>query len=188
MKKSLFGLAIAAALILSGCTTTLSKPKTFDQLGVFTTTPLNTKTFRVGYQGSPNMSFGAAEEIALVKSAQTAVLNGFQFFKVLNDPSNRNQQRPRQAVVYPMPPMYPYGYGYRRFPGYFDPYYNMPPQVVNVDPVQVSYTIECFKDKKSAPSDAFDARLILQNLGPRYGVTPTGQVLQPQPANVPAKK
>ena len=190
MKKTMIGMAIVIAIALSGCTTTLSKPRTFDQLGSFTTTPLNNKTFRVGYQGSPNMGFGTAEEITLVKSAQTTVLNGFQYFKVLNDPSNRNQQRPRQAVVYPAPmyPYYGYGYGHRRFPGYFDPYYNMPPQVVNVDPVQVSYTIECFKDKKSAPSDAFDARLILQNLGQKYGVSPTGQVLQPEPATASTQK
>ena len=30
-------------------------------------------------------------------------------------------------------------------------------QVVNIDPVQVSYTIECYRDQKQAPQDAFDA-------------------------------
>lgn len=181
MKKSLFGLAIAAVTLFSGCATTPSQPRTFDQLGHFSTTPLNTQTYRVSFQGGSNISFGTAEEIALLKSAQTTVLNGFQFFKVMDDPSNRSQQPPRQAVVYPAP-MYPYGYGYgyRRFPGYADPFYNMP-QVVNVDPVQVSYTIQCFKDKKAAPNDAFDARLILQSLGQKYGVSSTGQVLHPQP-------
>lgn len=189
MKKSLIGLAMVAALTLSGCATTPSKPRTFDQLGYFSTTPLNKQTYRIAFQGHSNMSFGTAEEITLLKAAQTSVFNGFQFFKVLDDPSNRSQQRPRQAVVYPTP-MYPYGgfgYGYRRFPGFYDPFYNMP-QVVNIDPVQVSYTIECFKDKKSAPNDAFDARLILQSLGQKYGVSPTGQVLQPEPVNAPSKK
>jgi hypothetical protein len=68
-----------------------------------------------------------------------------------------------------------------------DPFYDMP-QVVNIDPVQISYTIECYKDKKSSPNDAFDARLILQSLGPKYGVSPTGQVLQPQPDTVTSKQ
>ncbi|NHC03098.1 hypothetical protein G9F31_04855 [Acinetobacter sp. 187] len=181
MKKSLMGLTMVAVLALSGCVTTPSQPRTFDQLGQFSTTPLNTQTYRISFQGSSNMNYGMAEEITLLKSAQTAVLSGFQFFKVMDDPSNRTQQPPRQAVVYPNQ-MYPYGYGYgfRRFHGFYDPFYNMP-QVINVDPVQVSYTIQCFKDKKSAPNDAFDARLILQSLGQKYGVTPTGQVLQPQP-------
>jgi hypothetical protein len=186
MKKSLCGIGMVALLTLSGCVTIPSQPRTFDQLGNFSVTPLNNKTYRVGFQGSPNMSFGTAEEIALLKAAQTSAFQGYQYFKVLDDPSNRSQQRPRQAVVYPAP-MHPYGYGYRRFPGYFDPYYNFPPQVVNVDPVQVSYTIECYKDKKTAPSDAFEAQLILQSLGPKYGLSATGQVLQPQPAQIPPK-
>ena len=54
------------------------------------------------------------------------------------------------------------------------------PQVVTIDPVQVSYTIECYKDQKKAPNDAFDASLILQSLGQKYGLSPTGQVLAPQ--------
>ncbi len=33
-----------------------------------------------------------------------------------------------------------------------------------------------------APSDAFDASLILQSLGQKYGLSPTGQVLAPQVA------
>lgn len=188
IKISLLCVSIAAVLVLSGCATTPSQPRTFDQLGQFSTTPLNEQTFRVSFLGSSNMSFGSAEEIALLKSAQTTVLKGFQYFKVMNDPSNRSQQPPRQAVVYPTPMMSPwgYGYGYRRHPGFYDPYYDMP-QVVNVEPVQVSYTIQCFKDKKSAPSDAFDARLILQSLGQKYGVSTTGQVLQPQPMIAPTK-
>lgn len=183
MKKSLMGLTMVAVLALSGCVTTPSQPRTFDQLGQFSTTPLNTQTYRISFQGNSNMNYGMAEETTLLKSAQTAVLNGFQFFKVMDDPSNRTQQPPRQAVVYPNQ-MYPYGYGYgfRHFHGFYDPFYNMP-QVINVDPVQVSYTIQCFKDKKFAPNDAFDARLILQSLGQKYGVTPTGQVLQPQPVS-----
>ncbi|MFN3455771.1 MAG: (d)CMP kinase, partial [Pseudobdellovibrio sp.] len=39
-----------------------------------------------------------------------------------------------------------------------DPFYDVP-RVVDIDPVQVSYSIQCFKDRKVAPlqaaSDAF---------------------------------
>ncbi len=59
------------------------------------------------------------------------------------------------------------------------------PQVVTLDPTQVSYTIQCFKDQKSAPEDAFDASLILQSLGAKYGLSPTGQPLPP-PTSAPA--
>ena len=181
MKKTWMSLSLLAVLALSGCATTPSQPRTFDQLGHFSSTPLNTQTYRIGFQASSNMNFGTAEEITLLKAAQTSVLNGFQYFKVMDDPSNRSQQPPRQAVVYPTPMFgYGYGYGYRRHPGFYDPFYDMP-QVVNIDPVQVSYTIQCFKDKKAAPNDAFDAGLILQSLGQKYGLSPTGQLLLPQP-------
>lgn len=176
MKKLCLSLGLMSILALTGCATTPSKPLTFNQLGQFNTVPLNAQSFRISFEARPNMSFHTAEEITLVKSAQTTLKNGYQFFKVLNDPSNRSQQPPRQAVVYSPPMYYPYGYGYRR--GYWhDPFYDTP-QVVNVDPVQVSYSIECYKQNQ-APKDAFDARLILQSLGNKYGLSPTGEVLQP---------
>lgn len=185
MKNLLLATAVVASLTLAGCATTPSKPLTFDQLGQFSNTPLNAQTFRIGFKTSPNMSYGTAEEITLVKAAQTTVQKGFLFFKVFDDPSNRSQQPPRQAVVYPSPPPYPYGY-YRRYPGFWpDPFYDMP-RVVTLDPVQVAYTIECFKTEKTAPKDAFDARLILQSLGPKYGLSPTGEVLPAPTTTAPA--
>ncbi len=90
------------------------------------------------------------------------------------------------TALYPAPSVYPYGYyrpyGYsRRYPGFWpDPFYDQP-YTVTLDPAQVAYTIECFKAGQE-PKDAFDARLILQSLGAKYGVSPSGQVLQPQPA------
>ena len=181
MKNMLLGLSMIAAISLTGCATTPSKPLTFDQLGRYSTTPLNSNTYRISFQARPNMSFGTAEEITLLKAAQTTVQNGFQFFRVLNDPSNRTQQHPQQAIVYPAPSFYPYGY-YRRYPGFWpDPFYDRP-YTVTLDPAQVAYTIECFKANQ-APQDAFDARLILHSLGAKYGLSPSGAVLQPQPAN-----
>ena len=182
MKNSIIGLTMVIAIALSGCATTPSKPLTFDQLGQFSNTPLNAQSYRIRFQARPNMSFGTAEEITLVKAAQTTVQNGFRYFKVLDDPSNRNQP-PRQAVVYSSPMYYPYGY-YRRYPGLWpDPFYDMP-HVVTIDPVQVSYSIECYKDQKKAPDDAFDAYLILKYLGQKYGLGPNGQVLPPVPKTV----
>ena len=180
MNNRLMALTMTALIALSGCAMTPSKPLTFDQLGQFSHTPLNAHTYRISFHARPNISYGTAEEITLVKAAQTTVQNGFRYFKVLDDPSNRNQP-PRQAVVYSAP-MYPYGYS-RHYAGFWsDPFYDMP-QVINIDPIQVSYSIECFKDQKKAPSDAFDASLILQSLGQKYGLSPTGQVLQPPVPN-----
>lgn len=189
MKHLLLPLSFSV-LLVSGCATTPRQPLTFDQLGTFNSYPLNAQTYRISFEARPNMGFGTAEEITLVKSAQTTVQKGFRLFKVLDDPSNRNQQPPRQAVVYPAPTFAPYGYGYgygyrRHHPAFWsDPFYDVP-QVVNLDPIQVSYTIEMYPDQNKAPQDAFDAYLILQSVGQKYGVSSTGQVLMPSP---PASK
>ncbi|MHA3099081.1 CC0125/CC1285 family lipoprotein [Acinetobacter brisouii] len=175
MNKLIPCLSLSLALGLSACSALPSKPRTFDQLGQFSSYPLNNQTYRIGFKAKSDLSYGTAEEITLVKAAQTTVKNGFHYFKVLNDPSNRTQQPPRKAVVYPDPMFYPYSF---RHPGFYDPWYNMP-QVVTIDPVEVSYTIECYKDQKNTPSDAFDAFLILKSIGQKYGVSSTGDVLLP---------
>lgn len=179
MKKYSYAMIIAALIGLGGCASVATQPKTFDQLGRFSTTPLNQQSFRVGFEAPYRMDWGTAEEITLLKAAQITVKKGFSFFKVLNDPSNRSQQAPRQALVYSAPHYYPYGYA-RRYPGYWpDPFYNSA-DVVNIDPIQVAYTIECYQEKE-APKDAFDARLILKSLGQKYGLSPTGDVIMPRP-------
>ncbi|HBN3906980.1 TPA: hypothetical protein L2I30_002460 [Acinetobacter baumannii] len=43
----------------------------------------------------------------------------------------------------------------------------------------MSYTIECYRDQKQAPQDAFDATLILKSIGQKYGLSPTGELLPP---------
>lgn len=177
MKTVLKCTPLLVALAFTGCATIPQQPKTFDQLGQFTAYPLNSKTYRIGFQAGQNLSYGTAEEITLLKAAQTTLKNGYRYFTVVDDPSNARNKAPRQTVIYPSPSYYPYGY-YRRHPGFWpDPFYDMP-QVVNIDPIQVSYTIECFKTQDQSP-DAFDAQMILQSLGSKYGLSPSGDVLQP---------
>ena len=189
MKKIYIGLLLLAMGSLSACSTMPSKPLSFDKLGQFEAYPLNTQSFRVSFKTDRSLSYGTAEEIALLKSAQTALKHDFAFFKVLDDPSNRTQKAPRQAVVYPAPMYNPYPYGYYRgrHTPFYDPFFYNQPQVVQIDPTEVSYSIECFKNKASAPSDAFDAKLILQSLGPKYGLGPTGEVLPVEPTAPKAK-
>ncbi|MDQ8937019.1 CC0125/CC1285 family lipoprotein [Acinetobacter rudis] len=189
MKKIYIGLLLVAMGSLSACSTLPSKPLRFDQLGHFEAYQLSTQIYRVSFKTDRSLSYGTAEEIALLKSAQTTVKNGFAFFKVLDDPSNRNQKAPRQAVVYPAPTYNPYPYGYYRgrHAPFYDPFFYNQPQIVQIDPTEVSYSIECFKNKASAPNDAFEARLILQSLGPKYGVGPTGDVLPVEAPQTKAK-
>ena len=50
MKKILIACALVTGLSLVGCASTPSKPLTFDQLGQFSNTPLNTSTYRISFQ------------------------------------------------------------------------------------------------------------------------------------------
>ena len=176
--RTLFNiLLLSSSITLAGCVTTPKQPLSFDQLGQYQEVPLNSSSYRISFKAHPNFSYGSAEEITLLKSAQVTVQQGFDFFKVVDDPSNRTtQQNQRQTVVYPSRSIYPYYGPYQRF---YRPYWNDPffdaPYVVNVDPVEVSYTIQMFK-QQLAPGDAFDARRILQSLGAKYGVRPDGSI------------
>ncbi|KAA8732388.1 hypothetical protein F4V57_09975 [Acinetobacter qingfengensis] len=183
MNNIVISLLLCSTVVFTGCATT-QQPKTFDQLGHYQIIPLNDSTARISFKADNNRSYGSAEEITLLKSAQITVQQGFDFFKVLNDPSNQlNQQQPRRVVVYPNRPLHPYVGPYGRFYGPFwdDPFYDMP-YSVDVDPVEVSYSIQMFK-KAQAPADAFDAHRILQSLGTKYGLRPDGSVIIPQPIN-----
>lgn len=167
-----FAILISSVLWMTACSTLPKTPVPFHQLGKFTTYPLNTHYYQINFEAPARMSQGAAEEITFLKSAQMTVKLGFQYFKVIPDPTHQPHS-PRQTIVY-RPVYYPYGY---HSPLWYDPIFDSP-QVVVVDPVYVSYRIELFKQDEQ-PKDAFDARLILQNLGQKYGVSVTGESIDP---------
>lgn len=163
---------LCVTLLISACATTPKQPKSFDQIGQFSTYPLNAQSYRISFKAPDYMSYATAEEMTLVKSAQTTVQQGFQFFKVTSG-INQSNTAPRQAVVYPTPIYSPY----YRHPFFYDPFFYSP-QVVQIDPIQVVYHIEMYHENKQ-PRDAFDARLILQSLGQKYAVSVTGEILTP---------
>ena len=179
---------VSAIALVSGCVSSPSsqQPRTLNQLGLFQNVPLNATTYRIQFKPHQDISYGHAEEITLVKSAQFTLQEGYEFFKVLDDPSNRlNQQAPRQTVVYPyrssVDPFY-YHPRYRNRPLFWnDPFFDVP-YTVNLDPVEVSYTIQVYK-KELAPADAFEAHRILQYLGERYQLNADGTIktAPPQP-------
>lgn len=170
---------ISCTLLFVGCTAIPQQPKSFDQLGQYQTIPLNASSYRISFKTDGKLSYGNAEEIALLKAAQVTLKQGFDAFKVIDDPSNRiNSQNNRQAIVYPSRIYAPYDYyGPYRRPYWHDPFYDMP-YVVNVEPIEVAYTVQMFK-QSLAPADAFEARPILETLGPKYGVTRDGTVILP---------
>ncbi|ALH95790.1 hypothetical protein AOY20_09750 [Acinetobacter equi] len=173
-------IALALVMTMSGCALAPTQPLTFNQLGEFSAYPLSKESFRIAYKARDSISYSQAQNITLVKAAQTAVLNGYQYFTILNGPTTVNR-KPQTEVVYPNAGWAPGPWGPMggMGPGWSDPFYGMP-QTVTTGPAEIAYNIECYKNEQDAPTKAYDARLILQSIGSQYGVTPTGQVLTPQ--------
>lgn len=190
MKAFKFLPALAIAVTIAGCAP--STPLSFNQLGDFNAYPLNKQTYRISYVANDNIGYTAAQNITLVKAAQTTIQSGYQYFIVMNSSSNVHRQ-PQKEVTYSGD----YGGGYwGGGPGWWgpgawgpgawgppvwnDPFYGVP-QVVTTGPAEIAYNIECFPNEQSAPKNAYNASLILQTIGQKYGVSPTGQVIIQQP-------
>lgn len=173
--------AIVLTCLLNACTSMPKSTKSYDLSQHFSAIPLNEQSYRIRLQAPAHFSQATAEEMTLVKSAQMTIEQGFSHFKVVNAP---HEQAPRQTVVYHQP-TYPafyaphYAHYYSRNPAYYsflnDPFFNPPTTVVYSEPVDVVYQIEMYKE--NIPQDAFDARLILQHIGQKYGISSTGKAI-----------
>lgn len=186
MKVFHFLPALTMAALIAGCSP--STPLSFNQLGDFSAYPLNQQTYRIAYTANDNISYSAAQNITLIKAAQTTIQNGYQYFIVLNNSNNIHRQ-PQKEVTYSDG----FGGGYWGYgPGYWgpsgpwgpvgwnDPFYGVP-QVVTTGPAEIAYNIQCFPSEQTAPKNAYNASLILKTIGQKYGVSPTGQLIIQQP-------
>lgn len=163
-------LLLGIAVFLTACQSVPTPPAQAS----YQTIPLNQDSYRISLTAPLRWSRGDAEEMALFKTAQFTLSQGFDHFKVLFDPSNQVSQQansPRQALVYPAFAYPSYGYPYRGGYGrgwsaWDDPFWSAP-YVVNIEPIEVAYTIKLFK-KQYAPADSFDAQGIFDSLSPKY--------------------
>lgn len=176
--------SVLAASLISGCASMPKQPPSFANLGKFEQYQLNTAIYRIRFIGSPQMSQGSAEEIALVKAAKTTLDAGYRYFYVLNE---SKAPQTRRTVVYPDAFFNSSWYGsygsYRSHSpfhnspfrnqgwGWNDPFYQG--TVYNLDPVDVSYTIKC-SNNASADNEEFDAKLIMSSLGAKYYLNANG--------------
>lgn len=186
MKAFHFLPTLVMAVAIVGCSP--SAPLSFNQLGEFSAYPLNKQTYRISYTANDNISYSAAQNITLIKAAQTTVQNGYHYFIVMNN-SGSVHNKPQKEIAYtdgfgggywggapgswgPSGPWGPVGWN--------DPFYGVP-QVVTTGPAEIAYNIVCFPNEQTAPKNAYNASLILQTIGQKYGVSPTGQVIIQQP-------
>ena len=182
--------ALAVAAGLSACATaTPYQPNIPGQQvsGGFSETQLEPDRFRVNFAGNSLTSRETVEGFLLFRAAELTVQEGYDWFEI----ADRNVERDRRTYIERDPlysPWYGPSYGFwapswRYYGGGFgwrswDPYWGSPfwgdrMDVRTVDKYEASAEIVMSRGAK--PTDnprAFDARAVIENLGPRI-VRPT---------------
>jgi hypothetical protein len=187
--------AIAAALILAGglaacATPTPYQPNIRGQAtsGGYSEQRIEQNRFRVNFTGNSLTSRETVEGYLLFRAAELTVQQGHDWFTIVD----RNTERDARTYVQPDPlyrpwygPSYGYwrphwryfgrGYGWRSWdPFWGDPFWADRIDVRTVERFET--TAEIVMGRGAKPADdprAFDARAVMENLGPR--------VVRPQP-------
>jgi len=156
--------AIALALLLGGCATTY-QPEGLS--GGFTETQLDTNVFRVSFRGNGYTRAERAEELALLRSAELTLQNGFTHFLIVD---GRSRERlgtyttPTQSFTTANATAFGNSaYGTARTTTYGG-------QSFVVSRPSTTNTIVCFKEKPSIQALVYDAKFICNSLGKKHGV------------------
>lgn len=81
-------LLIMLAVLLSGCAVT--EYQSTGVFGGFTDTQLGVDIFKVSYQGNAQTKSDQVEEMALLRSSEVALKNGFSYFIIVSGVSKSN--------------------------------------------------------------------------------------------------
>lgn len=156
--------AISLAIILGGCATTY-QPEGFS--GGFSETQLDTNVFRVSFRGNGYTSAERAEELALLRSAELTLKNGFTHFVVI-DGRSREQlgtyTTPTQSYTTANATAYGNSaYGTARTTTYGG-------QTFLISKPSTTNTIMCFTGKPDIQALVYDAKFVCNSLGQKHGV------------------
>lgn len=152
-------------LLISGCATPYQPT---GLTGGFTESQLDTNVFRVTVNGNGSTTPERAEEMALLRSAELTLQHGFTHFAIADGRSRSEVitiDTPAQAAT----------------TGTISTYGNMSflnakSRITGGDSFSVvkpstSNTIVCFKGKPQISALVYDARLIMNSIGPKYGIS-----------------
>jgi hypothetical protein len=166
--------ATAAALALSACATaTPYAPAGMGSRYGYSEQRLESDRFRVSFAGNSVTSRDQVEMALLLRSAELTAQNGFDWFATVNRATDRDSR------FYSTPdPFYSSRYGpywspswrfYRRgLWSRWDPFWERDMDVRQVDRYEASTEVVMGRGPKPAGDpNAFDAREVIQNLGPR---------------------
>lgn len=141
---------ILLLLVLTGCTTPY-KPQEGTGRG-YSDVQVNTDSFIVGFKGGIPLR---TKELALLRSAEVALANGYRYFVVaqIDDLST--------VYTYSINSTVPYAYSTWEYHMYYQG-----GQTRTIKKPHFVYTIICYTGKPETPS--YDARMVLENMYERY--------------------
>ncbi|MFN3521322.1 MAG: CC0125/CC1285 family lipoprotein [Phenylobacterium sp.] len=176
---------LAVSALLAACATaTPYQPNLPGQKvkGGYSEVRLEPDRYRVTFQGNSLTSRETVEGSLLYRAAELTVAQGYDWFSVVD----RNTDRKARTYIEPDPfyhpwygPYYPYwspswryygpGYGWRTWdPWWGDPFWADRVDVRTVERFEATAEIQMRKGAKpEGDARAFDARAVMENLGPR---------------------
>ncbi len=176
---------IAVALLLAAGLTACATPTPYQpnvpgqaQSGGYSDVKIEANRYRVTFSGNSLTSRETVEGYLLFRAAELTIQEGYDWFTI----EDRNTDRKTQTYADPLySPWYGAGYGYWRpswrYYGrgfgwrswdYGSPFWGDNVDIRTVDKYEASAEIVMYKGAKPAnDAKAFDARAVVQNLGPR---------------------
>lgn len=156
--------AISLVIFLGGCATAY-QPQSFS--GGFSETQLDTNVFRVSFKGNGYTHADTAEELALLRSAELTLKNGFTHFAII-DGRSREQlgtyTTPTQSYTTANASAYGNSaYGTAQTTTYGG-------QTFRVSKPSTTNTIMCFNGKPDIQTLVYDAQFVCNSLGQKHGV------------------
>lgn len=160
--------AFLFAFVITGCASPY-QPEGFG--GGFSETQLDTNVFRISFRGNGLTSTDRAEELALLRSAETTLNNGFTHFALVSNQTHETTgsfSTPTQSYTTANVTAYNNSavgmaqtttYGGQTF--------------VYAKP-RTTNTIVCFKGKPNIQGLVYDAGFICNSIGQNYGVSCKG--------------
>jgi hypothetical protein len=157
-------LVLVFGVVLAGCATPY-QPEGLS--GGFTETQLDTNVFRVSFRGNGATHADRAEELALLRSADLTLKNGFTHFVII-DAHSRSQlgtyTTPTQSYTTANATAYGNSaYGTARTTTYGG-------QTFLISKPSTTNTIMCFSGKPDIQALVYDAQFICNSIGQKYGV------------------
>lgn len=159
-----FTIFIALALLVSACATAY-QPQSFS--GGFSETQLDRNVFRVSFKGNGYTSRERAEDLALLRSAELALKNGFSHFVIVDGRAGTNYSAfttPTQSTTVGTASVYgntAYGRASSTTTG---------GQTFLVQKPSSTNTIVCLNGKPEGVF-AYDAAFVRRSLSEKYGIS-----------------